>query len=206
MNQEIILALIVSADTFLTAAAYRSSDIKIPAISAFIINFTSAAVLALSLLLSDFIGQFIAPKICSVTGFIILTAIGLTNIYKSIVRTLVKKLSRPDEIAFRAGSSGIIIKLYLDETSADSDNSHTLSVTEAFLLAAAGSLDSASTGISCGFNEINPILSGIFALIAGFAALGLGTVFGKKISSLNHDFSWLGGVLIIAFAVFEFLS
>ena len=34
MTQEIILALIVSADTFLTAVAYRSSDIKIPIISA----------------------------------------------------------------------------------------------------------------------------------------------------------------------------
>ncbi len=206
MNQEIILALIVSADTFLTAVAYRSSDIKIPALSAFVINFTGALVLALSLMLSDFIGQFIRPEICSIAGFIILTAIGLVTIFKSIVRTIVKKLSQPDEIAFKAGSSGIIVKLYLDDTSADSDGSQTLSVHEAIALALAGSLDSVSTGLSCGFNEINPLLSGIFTLIAGFMALALGTLFGKKIASLNHDFSWLGGVFLIAFAVFEFVK
>lgn len=206
MNQEIILALIVSADTFLTAAAYRSSDIKIPALSAFVINFTGALVLALSLMLSDFIGQFIKPEICSIAGFIILTAIGLVTIFKSIVRTIVKKLSQPDEIAFKAGSSGIIVKLYLDDTSADSDGSQTLSVHEAVVLALAGSLDSISTGLSCGFNEINPLLSGIFTLIAGFTALALGTLFGRKIASLNHDLSWLGGVFLIAFAVFEFVK
>lgn len=205
MKQEILLALIVSVDTFLTAAAYRSSDIKIPIASAFVINFTGAFVLSVSLLLSEFIGQFIAPNICSVIGFIILSLIGITNIFKSIIRTVVKKLSQLDEKAFKMGSSGIIVKLYLDETSADSDGSQTLSAAEAFLLALAGSLDSASTGISCGFNNISPLLSGLFALVAGFTALALGTVFGKKVASLNHDFSWLGGVILIAFAIFEFV-
>ncbi len=206
MNQEIILALIVSADTFLTAAAYRSSDIKIPALSAFVINFTGAAVLTLSLLLSDFIGQFINPEICSIAGFIILTAIGITTIFKSIVRTLVRKLSERDYIALKSNASGIIVKLYLDDTSADSDGSQTLSAHEALALALAGSLDSVSTGLSCGFNEISPLLSGIFTLTAGFIALALGTLFGRKIASLNHDLSWLGGVFLIAFAVFEFVK
>lgn len=206
MNQEILLALIVSADTFLTAVAYRSSEIRIPLLSAFVINFTGALMLSLSLMLSDFIGQFIKPEICSIAGFIILTLIGLVTIFKSIIRTLVRKLSQPDEIAFKAGSSGIIVKLYLDDTSADSDGSQTLSAHEALALALAGSLDSVSTGLSCGFNEINPLLSGIFTLTAGFLALALGTLFGRKIASLNHDLSWLGGVFLIAFAVFEFVK
>lgn len=206
MNQEIILALIVSADTFLTAAAYRSSDIKIPVLSAFVINFTGAFVMTLSLILSDFLGQFIKPEICSIAGFIILTAIGLVTIFKSIVRTLVRKLSERGCIALKTNASGIIVKLYLDDTSADSDGSQTLSAHEALALALAGSLDSASTGLSCGFNDIRPVLSGVFTLLAGFMALALGTLFGRKISSLNHDLSWLGGVFLIAFAVFEFVK
>ncbi len=206
MIQEIILALIVSADTFLTAVAYRSSDIKIPVISAFVINFTSALMLMLSLLLSDFIGQFIRPEICSIAGFIILTAIGLVTIFKSIIRTLVRKLSERDYIALKSNASGIIVKLYLDDTSADCDGSQTLSAHEALALALAGSLDSVSTGLSCGFNSINAVLSGAFTLIAGFTAIKLGTLFGRKIASLNHDFSWLGGVFLIAFAVFEFVK
>lgn len=206
MTQEIILALIVSADTFLTAVAYRSSDIKIPVISAFVINFTSALMLTLSLLLSDFIGQYISPDICSIAGFIILTAIGLVTIFKSIIRTLVRKLSERDYIALKSNASGIIVKLYLDDTSADCDGSQTLSAHEALALALAGSLDSISTGLSCGFNSINAVFSGIFTFTAGFTAIALGTLFGRKIASFNHDFSWLGGVFLIAFAVFEFVK
>ncbi|MDE6519415.1 MAG: manganese efflux pump [Ruminococcus sp.] len=205
MNEELLLALIVSADTFLTAVAYRSSDIKIPIQSAFIINLMGAVVLGISLFLSDFAGHFVNPEICSIAGFIILTTIGLINIFKSIIRTLVRKLSNQDEKAFKMGSSGIIVKLYLDETSADSDGSQTLSACEAISLALASSLDSASTGISCGFNKINPLLSGVYAFAIGFVALAMGTLFGKKIASLNHDFSWLAGVFLIGFAVFEFL-
>lgn len=206
MNQEILLALIVSADTFLTATAYRSSDIKIPLLSAFVINFTGAVVLALSILLSDFIWQFIKPEICSIAGLIILLTIGLTTIFKSIIRTFVKKLSERGCISLKSSGTGIIVKLYLDDTSADSDGSQTLSAHEALALALAGSLDSASTGLSCGFNEINPLLAGVFALIAGFTAIALGTLFGKKIASLNHDFSWFGGVFLIIFAIFEFVK
>lgn len=206
LNQEIILALIVSADTFLTAVAYRSSDIKIPVISAFVINVTGALVLTLSLMLSDFIGQFIKPEICSIAGFIILTAIGIVTIFKSIVRTIVRRLSERGCIALKSIGTGIVVKLYLDETSADSDGSQTLSAYEAVALALAGSLDSFSTGLSCGFNEMRPFLAGVLTFLAGFTALALGTLFGKKISSLNHDLSWLGGVFLIAFAVFEFIK
>ena len=206
MNQEIILALIVSADTFLTAVAYRSSEIKIPIISGFVIIFTGAVTLTLSLMMSDFISGYIEPEICSIGGFIILTLIGLVTIFKSVVRMFVRKLSERGCIALKSSASGIIVKLYLDDTSADTDGSQTLSVREATALAVAGSLDSVSTGLSCGFNGINPFLSGVFTIMAGFLALILGGLFGKKIASLNHDFSWLGGVFLIAFAVFEFIK
>ena len=189
MNQEIILALIVSADTFLTAVAYRSSEIKIPIISGFVIIFTGAVTLTLSLMMSDFISGYIEPEICSIGGFIILTLIGLVTIFKSVVRMFVRKLSERGCIALKSSASGIIVKLYLDDTSADTDGSQTLSVREATALAVAGSLDSVSTGLSCGFNGINPFLSGVFTIMAGFLALILGGLFGKKIASLNHDFS-----------------
>ena len=58
MLQEVILALIVSFDTYLVAAAYCNSGIRIPLASAAVINLTGAAVLGLSLLLSDIAGSF----------------------------------------------------------------------------------------------------------------------------------------------------
>ena len=206
MLQEIILAVIISIDTFLAAAAYRSGNIKIPPLSAVVINAVGAAALGLSLMLSDMISRIISTELCSIFGFIILTAIGIITVFKSMIRSLVRRLSERGELSLHTGSSGIIVKLYLDDTAADFDCSKTLSLKEAAALALAGSLDSVSTGLSVGFNEINPAISALFAFIAGSAAIIFGGLAGRKIASMNHDFSWLGGIALIAFAVFELLS
>ncbi|MDE6091545.1 MAG: sporulation protein, partial [Ruminococcus sp.] len=57
-------------------------------------------------------------------------------------------------------------------------------------------------GLSSGFSGINPLTAFIFTFIAGLLSITLGNITGKKISSLHHDFSWVGGVLLILFAFF----
>ncbi len=206
MYREIFLAVIVSADTFLAAAAYRSSDIRIPPMSAFIINFICTFVLGISLVLSEIAGQVINIEICRIAGFIVLTAIGIITVFKSLMREFIRRLSRRGELSLRHSGSGIVVKLYLDDTAADFDCSKILSPCEAAALALASSLDSAATGLGCGYSNINPVLSAVFAFFIGFAAMFFGSLFGKKISSLDHDLSWLGGIMLIAFAIFEFIS
>lgn len=206
MYREIFLAVIVSADIFLVAAAYRSSDIRIPPLSALIINLICTFVLGISLVLSEIAGQVIDIEICQIIGFIVLTAMGIITVFKSLMRGLVQQLSKRGELSLRHGGSGIVVKLYLDDTAADFDCSKILSPCEAAALALASSLDSAATGLSCGYSNINPVLSAVFVFLAGFVAMFLGSFFGKKISSLDHDLSWLGGIMLIAFAIFEFVS
>ncbi len=206
MLQEVILAVIISIDTFLAAAAYRSGSIKIPLLSAAVIVIVSSISLGLSLLLSSFLSGFIPVRICEISGFIILTAIGITTIFKSLIRNLVRRLSQRGELSLHTGSSGIVVKLYLDDTAADFDCSKVLSLKEAIALALAGSLDSITTGLSTGYNEIDPVISTLFAFITGSMAIIFGSLAGRKIASMNHDLSWLGGVALIAFAVFENLS
>ncbi len=203
MLQELILALIVSIDTYLVAAAYCNSGIRIPLTSAAVINLTGAAVLGISLLLSDIAGNFIPAGLCRTLGLIVLTSIGVITVFKSLVRILVRRLSKNGGLSLRTGSSGLVIKLYLDDTAADIDDSKTLSPAEAAALALASSLDSAATGLSSGTFGISPLRTALFTFIAGFAAIAAGNVTGKKISSSDRDLSWLGGVLLIAFAVFE---
>lgn len=206
MLQEVILAVIISIDTFLAAAAYRSGSIKIPPLSAAVIVTLSSLSLGFSLLLSSLLSDLIPARICEISGFIILTAIGITTIFKSLIRNLVRRLSQRGELSLHTGSSGIVVKLYLDDTAADFDCSKILSLKEAAALALASSLDSISTGLSAGYNEINPAISAFFALIAGFAAILFGSLAGRKISSMNRDLSWLGGVALIGFAIFEFVT
>lgn len=200
MIEEIFLALIVSLDTYLVAATYSNSEIKIPPLSASIISAISAGILGISVKFSDFLGEFIPTEICQITGLIILTVIGMITVFKSLIRCLVKNLSGKKALSLRMNGFGLGISIYLDDTAADIDKSKSLSAYEAAALALTSSLDSAATGINCGFSGINPITAALLTLIAGFFAIIFGGLTGKKISSLRHDFSWVGGVLLIIFA------
>ncbi|MBR1592182.1 MAG: manganese efflux pump [Ruminococcus sp.] len=206
MANEIIPAVIISFDTFLFAAAYRSGGIKIPLLSAFVINFICAAVFGISIYFSSFAGSFVSVGFCRLTGTVIMVAIGILTMVKSLVRNAVSRLNDEKKVSVKMGGLNFVIKLYLDDTAADTDHSKILSPHEAAALALSGSLDSAATGMGCGSSGINPVISALFTFIAGCAAVALGTLAGKKISSLEHDLSWLGGVMLIIFAVWSYIS
>lgn len=205
MLREIILSVIISIDTFLAAAAYRSCGIKIPVSSAVVINAIGAFFLGLSLVFSRLMGNIVPEKLCEICGFIILTSMGIITIFKSLIRNLVRRLSERGELSLPTGNSGIVVKLYLDDTAADFDSSKILSPKEAAALAIAASLDSISIGLGVGY-EINPAISAIFAFIAGAVAIMFGSLAGRKIATLNCDFSWVGGAALIIFGIWEFIK
>lgn len=204
MLREIILSVIVSVDIFLAAMAYECSKIKIPLSSAAVISVVGAFFLWISLVFSHILSRFIPEKVCIWLGFFIILAIGFSTIFKSIVRNLVRRLEKRGELSLHTKESGIVIKLYLDDTAADCDNSKQLSINEAATLAAAVSVDSLSIGLAMGGNEINPEITAIFAIISGFAAIILGGLTGRKIAAISRDFSWIGGAALIIFGIFEF--
>ena len=203
MTKELFLALIVSLDTYLVSAAYCNSGIKIPAASGAVINILGAAVLGLSIKFSEIMGNFIPANLCRRLGTVILVFIGAFILLKGLVRNLVAHLSEKGELSLKIKGSSVVLKLYLDDTAADFDNSKVLSIGEAAALALASSLDSAAIGLSSGMGEIDPAASSILTFLCGSAALLLGSLTGKKISSLHRDFSWLGGIFLIIFAFFS---
>ena len=202
MFKEIILAVIVSFDTFLVSAACCNSGIRIPVLPAVVINFIGGAVLGVTLGFSGLLSHFLPVSFCRTAGTVVLCMIGTVTIFKSLVRILADSLSEKGELSLKTGFSGLMVKLYLDDTAADLDHSSSLSLSEASALALASSLDSAATGLGCGTAGISPVKAGIFAFISGFIALMAGSLLGRKISSRRHDLSWLGGVFLIFFAVF----
>ena len=204
MFQEFILSVIISIDTFLAAVAYRSCGIRIPIGSALVISVMSALFLGISLALAALLSNTIPDKIYAVTGLIIPLSMGISTIYKSLVRNLVRRLSQRGELFLHTRNSGIVIKLYLDDTAADVDNSKVLTPSEAAALAIGSSLDSLCMGLSLGNNSTNPFAASFFTLIVGASAIIFGGFAGKKISRMNHDFSWIGGAALIIFGIFEF--
>lgn len=203
MYDEFFLAVIVSFDTLLAAAAYCNSGIKIPLISSAVINLICSAVLGISLCFSGFLSNYIPSSVCRICGCSIIVLIGLLTIVKSIARTLVKRVAERGELSVKLGKSPLALKLCLDDTAADIDHSKVLSASEAAALALASSFDSAAMGLSSGYSHISPLLAFVFTLICGFTAIHTGGLIGKKISSLDHDLSWVGGILLIVFAFIE---
>lgn len=201
VENAIFLAVIVSLDTYLAAAAYSNSGIRIPVLSAAVINLISGAVLWLSLSFSGFLSQYVSAGLFHVLSTVILTFIGAMTIFKSLVRILTGKLSEKGEFSLKMGKSPIVLKLYLDDTAADFDNSKILSAGEAVIFALASSLDSAAVGISCGFTDISVPAVVFLAVIFGFGAIIAGGITGKLAIVRNHDYSWIGGVLLIIFAL-----
>ena len=200
MYRELLLAVTVSIDTYIAAAAYCNSGIKIPLLSSAVINLICSAVLLISLLFSGIIVGFFPPGLFMTCGRCVISAIGLLTILKSFVRNLVKRVEKKGELSVKLGKTPLAVKLYIDDTAADTDHSKILSAGEAIALALAISVDSAAIGLSSGFSDISPLAASCFTFVCGAAAIWAGGFTGRKISSLNHDISWLGGSMLILFA------
>ncbi|MBR4628494.1 MAG: sporulation protein [Ruminococcus sp.] len=198
MTEEILLAFIVSIDIYLAAAAYCNSGIRIPIPSAAAISLVGAAVLWSAVRFSAMVGRYVPAGVFHKCGIAVLTAIGVLTILKSAVRSIMRKATENNGILLKKGS--IVIRLYLDDTAADIDGSKTLSVTEALSLAVVSSFDCAATGIGAGSHSLNTAVLAPAAFLCGCLALFLGNITGKKISSLKHDLSWVGGLILIIFA------
>ena len=196
MFQELLLAFIVSIDTCLVSASLSGSGIRIPLISALVINVISAAVLGISIRSAAFLSGCVPADICHTAGTAVMVFIGTLTVMKSVIRNLTGK-----EFSLKMGRN-IVLRLYLDDTAADLDNSNSISPAEASAAALAGSLDSAAAGLSCGLSGIIASAAALSAFFLGCIAFALGCLAGKKISSLDHDMSWLGGVMLIMFSFF----
>ena len=203
MLKELFISFIVSIDIFLAAAACCNSGIRIPPVSAMLIDLISAAVLGISMTFSDMISHIVPLELCRTAGEAILIIIGAATSAKSLFRSLVRRVTDRGELMLKMKGCPLMVKLCIDDTAADADRSMVLSAGEAAALSLASSFDSAATGISCGCSGMSAAMASLFTLLCGAAAIILGGLTGRKISSLRHDLSWAGGVLLIVFAVFQ---
>lgn len=202
MFKEVFLALIESIDIFLAAAALGNSAIRIPLRSAMLISSVSTAVMGVSVKFSALLGEIMPAVMFHRCEIALLTAIGLLTIMKSIIRNIVRKLSEKGGLSLKTEKGSLVVRLYLDDTAADIDNSKVLSLAEAFTLALAGSFDAAATGLGSGGCGIDlPTIIGA-TFVCGCTALLLGSLIGRRISRLERDYSWIGGILLITFAFF----
>ena len=197
MLREIILSVIISVDILLAAASFNGSGIRIPLFSAAVIDLICSAVLYVSMTFSRLIVRVLPLRVCRISGAAMLIAIGAATIVKSLVRHMADR----GRLSERLRGSPLAVKLFLDDTAADADHSKVLTSGEAAVIALASSVDCAATGLSCGYDDISAVTASAVTFLCGAFALMLGAFAGRKISSAGHDLSWVGGLLLIIFAV-----
>ena len=179
----ILLALSSSLDSLGIGITYGIKNMKISKISRLILFTISCFVSFSSILLGNFINNFISNSFANLIGCSVLVFIGVSMIFKSI-----------------SNSNNVKNNYY------DFNNSNLIDPRESIALGFALSLDSLGIGISYSLTDTSflfPFFIGIFQV----AFLNLGIFCGKKIKNISNlpDFvcSLVSGILLILFGIFR---
>jgi putative sporulation protein YtaF len=206
MFDTLILVISISIDSFLASVSYGTSKIKIPLLSALIIDIVSCSMLGFSLLIGEIFKGYIPFTLAKSISFLLLFSIGIYRLFESILKSYIKKNSKKSSpLTFKIFDLKFVLQVYADETKADFDKSKILSSKEAFYLAIALSLDSLAVGFSSSLISVNYLESILFALIIGLLSIITGSFIGLKfVENSKIDLSWISGILIILLAFIRF--
>ncbi|SFD02620.1 sporulation membrane protein YtaF [Clostridium uliginosum] len=207
MLESILLVSSLCIDSFVASIAYGTSKIKIPPLSALIINLVSTSTLGISLLIGSIVKNFLPGNLPKIIGFILLMGLGIYRLFECIFKSYISKRSKIDTpLTFKLFDFKFVLDVYADEIKADFDKSKILSTKESFYLALALSLDSLAVGFGSSLVSINYLQVIILCFIIGFIAVSIGVFIGKKFAeNINIELSWLSGLLLIILAVIKFL-
>ena len=198
-----ILVAALSLDTLFACVAYGIKKIRIPFLSAVVMAAVGTGFLLLSILLRGLTGRLFPEQLIRYLGFAVLIVMGMINIFQSLLKSL---LRRDKTIRFSVSEYSFVLKICLDETEADIDDSKQLSLREAFLLALTLSADSLLTGFSITAAPLCFALLGLFSFGMGLLAVLIGTAAGRRVSENSCcNLSWVSGLLLIVIAFLKIL-
>lgn len=193
----------LSLDAFVASFAYGSKKIKIPLMSAQVINLVCSGITGFSLLAGAFLRQYIPDGLTLAISFTILLVLGIVKLLDSITKSIIRKHDHLDkEIKFSLLNFKFILRLYANPEEADTDQSKILSPAEAASLAVALSLDGVTLGLGAAIGDINAWAVFLCSLVITIAAVLLGGLIGNKVAGkTTFNLSWLSGVILIILAL-----
>jgi len=208
MLESLLLVSSLCIDSFVASIAYGTSKIRIPFVSAIIINLVCTITLAFSLLIGSIFKSFLPGNLPVVLGFLLLMALGIYRLFEYVFKSYISKCSKSDSpLTFKIFDFQFVLQVYADEIKADFDNSKCLNIKESFYLALALSLDSLAVGVGSSLGSINYIQVLILCFFIGIIAVSFGVFLGRKFAQkLHFEFSWLSGVLLIVLAIIRILK
>ena len=208
MIESLLLVLSLCIDSFVASIEYGTSKIKIPILSAIIINLICTATLALSLFVGSIVKDFLPGRVPILLGFFLLMAIGIYRLFEYIFKACITKHSNSDKpLTFKLFDFKFVLQVYADEIKADFDKSKYLNSKEAFYLALALSLDSLAVGFGSSLCNINYFQTLLLCFIIGLLCVLIGVFIGRKFAEKMHlELSWLSGVLLIILAILRIVK
>lgn len=207
-TEALFLSVALSLDAFVAGFSYGMNKIRIPWISAFIVDAICSLSLGAALLLGSLFGRFIPAGLTTVICFAILLLLGITKLLDGLAKTLIHKYGNiSSHFHFSFCSFRFVLSLYADPEAADSDHSKTISPKEAASLAAALSLDGCAVGFGAALDSAAGALALFFcSLIVEAAALFLGTALGNRAAkSLPFNAAWISGIILLLLAFLKLL-
>lgn len=187
-------------DNFVIAVAYGVKKLKIDFISNIIFAAISCAGTFGAMSLGKVLSYFISKKVTSITGCLILIAVGLW----SIIDALSKKKKEDPDCPMEALSYNYLME---NPEEADKDNSGTIEYKEALLLGSALAVNNIGMGFGAGVTGLNVFVTSFFTFVVSFFAIISGYTLGQKYLSKFMG-TWGGiisGLIIIFIGIYEFI-
>lgn len=202
MLEILLLVLSVSIDSFIASISYGSSKIKIPIISALIVDIISSSMLGFSLIFGSFIQNYISINAAKLISFMILFFLGFYRLFEGLLKSYINNKTKDSTpLQFKLLDLNFVLQVYANETKADIDKSKVLSYKEAIYLSVALSLDSIAVGFGSSLILINYIQVFIVSIIIGLLVIIFGSLLGKRFAEMtNLNLSWLSGAMLIILA------
>lgn len=178
----IILGVVLSVDSVSVGMAYGLNNTKVPIMSKIVIFIFSVIYTSVAIIIGSSLKEILPKGVIKIIGSLILFIIGINMIFKS------------SEDGRRNG-----------HVESDIDNSGSIDIKEAILLASTLSVDAFATGIASASIEICrlifPVLIGAFQLIFLTFGMQLGRFFTKKSRIKDRNMSIISGFILIVFSI-----
>ncbi|WP_433743585.1 sporulation membrane protein YtaF [Falsibacillus pallidus] len=200
----ILLALAVSLDNFSTGLTYGLRKMHIPVKSIIIIACCSAASLLAAMLLGNLVESFLSPHIANQAGGFILVVLGAWVLFQ-FFRQDQQQEEEKTLINFEIRSLGVVIQILKKPTSADFDQSGTITGIEALMLGVALSLDAFGAGFGAAMLGYSPFILALTVAVMSLLFVTSGMKIGRIFSHVSwvQRMSFLPGILLILIGILK---
>ncbi|MCL6602799.1 MAG: sporulation membrane protein YtaF [Paenibacillus sp.] len=186
----LLLAFALSLDGFGVGITYGLRKMKIPLLSILIISLCSGVVICVSMQVGVLLARVVSPHVASVVGAVILVLMGGWSLVQMLMQKeqdhedmdtlplkLLEPLDKPAVFSLELRHLGIVIQILRTPSSADMDDSGSISSAEAMVLGIALSLDAFGAGLGAALLGFHPVWTSLFiAMFSGtFLVIGMKT-------------------------------